>query len=149
MQPIKYILVNNDEKVKELFPCVKWAAYIAPEGNPQKGEEPTAYIVILNDTSIRNAGYELDIGAAAQTIMLCAAEKDIGTCWMGAIDRDKIRDILKIDEKYVINTLLALGYSAEEPQVYTENGTIKYHKDENGVLHVPKRKLEDILFKFM
>lgn len=149
MQPVKYVIVNNDETVKGLFPFVKWAAYIAPNGNPQKGEEPTAYIVILADTNVRKAGYEYDIGAAAQTILLCAEEDGIGSCWMQAIDRDKIRSLLNIEDQYEVNSVLSLGYPAEDSQVEDENGAIKYYKDENGTLHVPKRKREDILIKIL
>lgn len=145
MQPVKYIIVNKDETVKELFPLVKWAGYIAPKGNPQKGEEPTAYIVILADTNLRKAGFEYDIGAAAQTILLCAEEEGIGSCWMYSIDRDKIRGLLNIEEQYEINCVLSLGYPAEAPCIEDENGSIKYYKDLNGTLHVPKRKREDVL----
>lgn len=147
MQPVRYAIVNGEENVQRFFPFTNWAGYIKPAGNPAPGEEPTAYIVILADTSIRNSNYELDIGAAAQNIMLCAQEDGIGTCWLGAIDRDKIREFLQLDEKYAISTVIALGYPAENPQIEQENGTIKYYKDENGTLHVPKRKLEDIIIK--
>jgi len=149
MQPVKYAIINSDKTVKEFFHLLKWAGYIAPNGNPKEGEEPTAYIVVLADTSIRSAGYELDIGAAAQTIMLCAAEDGIGTCWLGAIDREKIRKFLNLEEKYTINTVIALGFPAEDPQIELEKGSIKYFKDENGVLHVPKRKKEDIIINIL
>lgn len=145
MQPLKYALVNEKPIVDKVFEQVKWAGYIAPEGNPKEDERPVAFIVVLADTEIRKAGYELDIGAAAQNIFLTAEEEGIGTCWMGAVDRDKIREILQIPEKYVINTVIALGYRGENPVLEDEKGSIKYYKDENGVLHVPKRKLEDII----
>lgn len=145
MQPLKYAIVDEPSKVKSVFDCVKWAGYIAPAGNPAEGEKPVAFIVILADTEIRKAGYELDIGAAAQSIFLAAAEEGIGTCWMGAIDRDKIREILSIPQRYIIDTVVALGYAAESPVTEDEKSSIKYYKDENGVLHVPKRKLEDII----
>ncbi len=147
LQPVKYIIVDEPEEVKEMFGYTRWAGYIAPEGTPKKGEEPVAYIVILADTEIRKQGYELDIGAAAQNIMLAALEEGIGTCWIGSIDRDNIRKMLDIPERYIINTVIALGYPAESPVVEEENGSIKYYKDENGVLHVPKRKLKDIILK--
>ena len=145
MQPLKYIIVDDADKVEEVFKHVKWAGYIAPAGNPGEGEKPVAYIGILVDTDIRSGGYELDIGAAAQNIFLTAEEEGIGTCWMGAIDRDAIKKALNIGEKYLLNTVVALGYPAESPVIVEENGSIKYFKDENGVLHVPKRKLSDII----
>lgn len=147
MQPLKYAIVDTKDTVDQMFELVKWAAYIAPAGNPGEGEHPVAFIVILVDTGIRSAGYELDVGAAAQNIFLSAEEEGIGTCWMGAIDREKIRGILSLPEKYLINTVIALGYPAEHPVLENESGSIKYFKDKEGVLHVPKRKLEDIIVK--
>ena len=145
MQPLKYIIVDEADKVEQIFKLVKWAAYIAPAGNPREEERPVAYIIILVDKEIRESGYELDAGAAAQNIFLTALEEGIGSCWMGAIDRDGIRKLLNIPDRYLINTLAALGYPAESPVPEDENGSIRYYKDEKGVLHVPKRKLEDVM----
>lgn len=145
LQPIKYLIVDDSEKVKDLFAHLKWAAYLAPDGTPGENERPVAYIIILIDTEIRKSGYELDVGAAVQNILLAAEEENIGTCWMGAIDREAIRKLFDIPDRYIIDTLVALGYKAESPVAEEENGSIKYYKDEKGVLHVPKRKLEDIV----
>ena len=145
LQPLKYIIVDDSEKVDAVFENVKWAGYIAPAGDPAKEERPVAFIAILVDTEIKKTGYEHDIGAAAQNIILAALEEGIGTCWMGAIDRNRIREILAIPERYILDTVIALGYPAEEPVAEDEKGSIKYYKDGSGVLHVPKRRLEDIL----
>ncbi|HHV95743.1 MAG TPA: nitroreductase [Clostridiaceae bacterium] len=147
LQPVKYIIVDDDEKVKEMFKYVRWAGYIAPEGNPKEGEEPVVYIIVLADTRIRKSGYELDIGAAIQNILLTAEEEGIGTCWIGSVDRDAVRKLFNIEDYLVINSVIALGYKGEEPIVEEMVDSIKYYKDEKGVLHVPKRKLEDIIVK--
>ncbi|HZK71401.1 MAG TPA: nitroreductase family protein [Clostridia bacterium] len=145
LQPLKYKIVDDTDTVKKVFENVKWAGYIAPTGNPAEGETPVAYIAILVDTEISKGDCGMDIGAAAQNIFLAALEDGIGTCWMGAIDRMKIREILNIPERYVLNTVIALGYPLENPVYENENGSIKYYKDHDGVLHVPKRKLQDII----
>ncbi len=147
MQPLKYVIVDEDERTAQFFKYVKWAGYIAPAGNPGDDEKPVAYIIILLDTQVRETGYELDAGAAAENIFITAQEEGIGSCWMGAIDREGIRKLLNIPERYLINTVAALGYPAESPVTEEENGTIRYYKDENGVLHVPKRKLGDVILK--
>ncbi len=155
MQPLKFMIVDHPSKVAAVFENVKWAGYIAPAGDPREGERPVAYIVILVDTDIKKAGYELDAGAAAQNIFLTALEDGVGTCWMGAIDRDKIKDVLKIPDKYIINTVVALGYMAESPvaeDISTQGvlkDSVKYYKDGQGVLHVPKRTLKEVLVDFM
>lgn len=145
-QPMKYIIVEDEMLVKSVFTTISWAGYIRPAGNPNPGEEPAAYIVALCDKQIRSSGYDVDAGSAIENILLTAVEQEIGTCWLGAINKDKLRQILEIPDKYEIHTMVALGYPAETPIIEDEKGSIKYYKDENGVLHVPKRKLTDIMF---
>jgi len=145
LQPLKYMIVDEEATVQRVFNNVKWAGYITPLGNPAENERPVAFIVILPDTEIRKTGYELDVGAAAQSIFLTALEDGIGTCWMGAIDRDAIKAVLHIPDRYNIDTVVALGYPMERPVTDEENGSVRYYKDDKGVLHVPKRKLEDII----
>lgn len=172
MQPLKYKIISGSGPEKdEVFRQLRWANYITPLRTPQKGEEPAAYIIILVDTGIRKSGCELDIGAAAQNIILTALEEGIGSCWIGSFNNNEIRQILSIPENYIINSVIALGYPAESPvgedMDETEdegehkrerkpgsepgpehkrvNGSIKYYLDENDVLHVPKRRLEDVI----
>jgi len=147
LQPVKYIIVDDENKVAKVFKHLKWAGYIAPEGNPKDGEEPVAYIIVLADTRIRKSGYELDIGAAIQNILLVAEEEGIGTCWLGSVDRDAVKKLFNIEDYFVINSVIALGYKGEEPVAEDVRDSIMYYKDEKGTLHVPKRKLEDIIIE--
>lgn len=149
MQPLKYVIVDDKAQVDAVFKHLKWAAYIAPAGNPAENERPVAFIAVLVDTDIKKSGYELDIGAAVQNILLASAAEGIGTCWIASIDRDAIVRELRIPDQYILNTVIALGYAAEEPAAEEENGSIRYYKDENGRLHVPKRSLKDVIVNFV
>ena len=147
IQPLKYVLVTSDDNVARVFDNVKWAAYIAPEGDPKEGERPTAYICILVDKDIRKDYYQIDIGLAAENIMLSAWEENIGCCLMGAIDRDNISNILDIDnDRYILDSVIALGYINQEAIFKDTDNSIKYYL-EDDILHVPKRKMDDILLK--
>lgn len=149
-QPLKYVIVNDESLLEPIFQEMRWAGHIRPAGDPQEGERPVAYIVVLVDTDIKKVAYDTDAGAAIQNILLAALGEGIGTCWLGNFIRDKISVILSVPEKYIIHSIVALGYPAEEPVIVDEQGSIKYYKDEQGVLHVPKRKLEDVaLFNTM
>lgn len=145
LQPLEFLVVSDPETRKAVFPCLRWAAYINPAGDPKPGQEPTAYIIILVNTEIREKGYEYDVGAAAENIILGALTQGIGSCWLISVNRDRLREILSIPEKYRIDSVIALGYPAENPVVEDFSGSVKYWKDEVGVLHVPKRKLEDVV----
>ena len=146
LQPLKYIIIDDPETVNEIFENVKWAVYIYPEGTPKEDEKPVAFIAVLIDKEIKSTGYELlDVGLAVQNIFLTACEEGIGTCLLAAINREKIISTLSIPENYALNSLIALGFADEKPIVEECEDSIKYYKDQDGTLHVPKRKLEDII----
>jgi len=53
---------------------------------------------------------------------------------------------LNVPDILDIVLVIALGYPAESPIVdEVKDGSIKYWLNLNGVLHVPKRRLEDIV----
>ncbi len=145
LQPLEYLVVEDEELRRSIFPSLRWAAYIAPEGNPKPGYEPQAYIIVLVNKRIRSEKYERDVGAAVENMILAAWEKGIGSCWLISIERKKLRKTLKIPEYYAIDSVLALGYPAEMPVIEEMKDSVKYWKDEGGVLHVPKRRLEEIV----
>jgi nitroreductase len=145
LQPLEFVVINNPELVELVFPKVKWAGYIAPAGDPPEGARPVAYILILINTAIKPKHGEVDAAAAIENMILTALDDGIGSCWMGAIDREQLRVMLNIPPKYDIDSVLALGYPDESPVIEDMENSIRYWKDETGVLHVPKRKLEDII----
>ena len=143
-QPLEYVIVDSQEVCREIFPCLKWAGYVRPRGNPKPDQEPVAYIVVLVNTEIDSKEYIWDAGASLEHIILTAWEEGIGSCWLLSIERDSLRAILKVPENYHIDSVIALGYPAEQPQVEDLVDSVKYWMDDSGRLHVPKRKLEDI-----
>jgi nitroreductase len=144
LQPLEFVVVDGAGPRGEIFLCLKWAAYIAPAGDPRPGEEPAAYIVTLANTEIREKMFEYDVGAAMENMILAALEKGVGSCWLLSIDRDKLRTILGVPEHYRIDSVLALGYPAEEPAVEIMGESFRYWKDAAGRLHVPKRPLASV-----
>lgn len=146
-QPLKYITVCSKEYTDRLFPLVKWAGYLAPDYNPKEDERPTAYIIVLGDSDIRENGYDMDVGAAVEHIILAALEDGIGSCWMGSVDRPAVAELFDIDGKFSISCVIAMGYPAEEPRaVEVKNGDIKYYL-EGGTLCVPKRRVDEIFIR--
>jgi nitroreductase len=144
-QPLEFVVVNDPEQKKRLFPLLKWAGYIAPKGNPQPGQKPTAYIVVLVNTSILKKGYEWDTGAAVENIILTAAEEGIGSCWLASIDHQALGNLLSVPSTHQIDAVVALGYPAEAPVVEDFVDSVEYWKDETNRLHVPKRTLESVI----
>jgi nitroreductase len=145
-QPLKYILSCEKNKNSLIFPTLVWAGYLKDWPGPVEAERPSAYIIMLVDTEI-SKNYWCDPGIAAQSILLGAAEKGLGGCIFGSVKRDELRSALKIKERYEILYVLAIGKPKEKVVLETvgPERDIKYWRDSQGVHHVPKRTLEEII----
>jgi len=148
MQPLRYILCSDRDTNAEIFSTLAWAGYLKDWPGPMEGERPAAYIVVLADTTNAIHAYiGVDHGLAMQNILLGAVERGLGGCIIGSIQRDRLRKILAIPESYEILEVLALGKPKETIVVDPVNpdGDIKYWRDAEGVHHVPKRSLDDLI----
>ena len=146
-QPLKYILSCDRKINNKIFPCIGWAAYLKDWKGPGTGERPAAYIIMLGDTDI-SSEFWCDHGISGQSILLGATEMGLGGCFIGAINKDKLRHELNIAPELTIMLIIALGEPAEEIVIESTvdtNGNIRYWRDENGTHHVPKRPLDEVI----
>ncbi len=145
-QPLKYILSCDPQKNALIFSCLGWAGYLSDWPGPPEGERPSAHIIMLGDTEI-SKNFFCDHGIAAQSIMLGAREKGLGGCIHASVKRDELSKALGIPPHYEILLALSLGKPKEVVVVETVGleGDIKYWRDSDGVHHVPKRRLDDII----
>ena len=145
MQPLRYMLFNEHDDCARIFPTLAWAGYLKDWPGPADGERPAAYIVQLGDLELTDDWW-CDDGIAAQSMLLTVVEKGFGGCIIGSVQREKLRSLLEIPECYKIIQVLALGKPAEEVIIEeAANDDIKYWRDENGVHHVPKRSLNELI----
>jgi nitroreductase len=148
IQSVEYIIVESPKMREKMFPLVRWAASLPKElRTPESGREPTAYIIVLVNTNIKKSYYDFDVGAAVENILLGAVTFGIGTCWMGSIKGEKIRALLDIPEFYEIKHVISLGYPNETSVIEPYKENFKYWKNPDGTMHVPKRDLDDIIYK--
>ena len=146
LQPLKYILSCRPPINAEIFSCLGWAAYLKDWPGPGPGERPTAYIVILGDTTISKE-FGVDHGIAGQSMLLGAREKGLAGCMLATINRKDLRKVLNIEARYKILLVLAIGKPKEEIVIETvgPDGSIRYWRDAEGVHRVPKRSLQELI----
>ena len=143
LQALKYAVIDGG-LAKQVFPLTKWSGY-HPEDAPTESEMPPAYIAILGDNEIKKNGqFETDAGASGTVICLAAEELGLSTCWLGAIKRDEIKELLGLSENYSLLYLIAVGYSGQKADYVDATDDIKYFTKDD-VLTVPKRTLDEIL----
>ncbi len=146
LQPLKYLLSSRPEQNESIFGCLAWAGYLKDWAGPKEGERPSAYIIALGDTTIAKE-FGPDLGIAGQSILLGAREMGLAGCMLGAINREMLREICHIPAHYQILLVIALGKPKEQVVIddVKPDGSIKYWRDEQGIHHVPKRSLNDII----
>lgn len=146
-QPLSYIVVKDADKVAEVFAQTRWAGYLAPEiGQPQQGEEPVLFIAVVQNLNI-NRDCDTDAGLAISNMTLAAWNHGVGSCIIGACNKEKLSEMFGLSEDQKLHTVVAFGYPTHESSIVDvkEDGDIKYFVDEKKDYFVPKRKLEDVV----
>ena len=145
-QPLKYVLSCDRRKNSLIFPNLVWARFLTNWPGPAEGERPSAYIVVLGDTEVSRF-WDYDAGIAAQSMLLGATEKGLGGCMIANVNREGLRKALKIPPRFEILLVLALGKPKEKVVIETvgPGGDTRYWRDSEGVHHVPKRPLDEII----
>lgn len=144
LQSLKYILSQSPQKNALIFPHLRLGYKDWPR--LEKGERPSAYIVILGDIRISKSS-GCDHGIAAQSILLGATEKGLAGCMIGLIEREGLRQALGIPACYKILLVLALGKAKERVVIEPvgSSGDIRFWRDSESIHHVPKRSLDEII----
>lgn len=145
LQPLKFMLVNDADTNSIIFPCLGWAGYLTDWPGPEEGERPSAYIICLLDLNICDEA-DFDLGIATQNILLGAASMGLGGCRIGSFS-GKLSTLLKLPQHLKLMMVLALGVPKEIVKITQtpQDGSIQYWHDQDGVHHVPKRKLSEII----
>ncbi len=111
-QPWKFIIIQDKELKKKIMEV----SLLYNRIQPFIGE--AAAIIVGCAT---NAGhimpngvhsYPVDLAIALDHLSLQAVKEGLGTCWIGAFDQDKIREVLHIPDDVIVVCLMTLGYPA-------------------------------------
>ncbi len=150
-QVLKFKLLNQKEDTEKMTALTGWAGLISSQVKlPPDGHHPSAYIIICHDTEIAPESPALlkDVGIAAQTIMLAAAEAGLGGCMIGCFNAAQVKEAFGLAENIIPELVLAIG-KPDETVIVTEaqNGNVAYYRDKNNVHYVPKRPLDEIILK--
>jgi nitroreductase len=145
-QPLKYYLSNDRDLNEQIFSTLAWAGYLKEWPGPEKGERPSAYIVVLLDHTISDT-FLCDDGIAMQNILLGAVEKGLGGCILRSINKPRLAGLLNLPDHLEIIDVVALGKPIETVVITNvgDAGDIRYYRDENGVHYVPKRSIDELI----
>lgn len=147
-QTLRFISVESEEKVLEIFENTKWAASLSNEiGRPKIGERPVYFIAVLTNEDKKLKFNGIDEGLVISNLTLIAAEKGIGSCIIGSVNDNKMRKILNYENNFSCEVVIAFGYTKIKSTIKEINTKEdqSYYLDEDKNYIVPKYKVEDIV----
>ena len=146
-QPLSYIVIRDAERVADVFAYTKWAGALPPEqGQPKEGERPVLFIAVVQNLDI-NPNCDTDAGLAIGNMTLAAWNHGVGSCMIGACNKQALSEMFGLTEKQQLHTVVAFGYPSHESHIVDmeDPQQFKYYLNDKRDYVVPKRKLEDVV----
>jgi nitroreductase len=150
-QLCEYIIVDDEKLMPRMFDSVSvWGQRETPNEKPDVRRGPKAYVVVTIN-NVWEAEHSrprwitnIDVGFAAENLILVALEQGVGACPALMFKGEKLKQLLNIPDSHDVALVVAMGYPDESPVMEVATDSIKLWVDSQGVRHVPKRRLADI-----
>ena len=111
-QEWRFIVVQDPELRKRMIEAARGQEFV--------GQAPVVIAACAEGTDhLMPCGlpcYAIDVAIALDHLSLAAVEEGLGTCWIGAFDQQKVKDLLGIPEEICVVELMPLGYPADTPR---------------------------------
>ena len=144
-QPLRYIYVRDVETVNAIFDITGWGGALPNGlGRPKVGERPTMFTAVLAARDLVTKFTDFDAGLAVSNMTLAAWECGVGSCILGSVNVEKLREILAIPAELDVITAVGFGYPTHTSTIVDSDGSdLRYYLDENKNYLVPKREIKD------
>ena len=110
-QEWRFIVVKNKKTREKLAEAANSQTFV--------GEAPVIIVACSTESErVMPCGqyaYTVDLSIAVSFMILEATEQGLGTCWLGAYDEEKVRNVLEIPERIRVPAMFTLGYADEDP----------------------------------
>ena len=140
-QPLRFKLVTGADAAL-VHPLVKLGAALPEERLPHPGEEPSAYLIVCSAASGKVV--DMDLGFAAQSILLKAVEMGLGGIFILNFQADALRDALQLP----LPPLAVIGLGKPLERIFlvpVKEGTDLNYYRKDGAHFVPKLQVEDLV----
>ena len=141
-QVLRFKLVAGEDSPR-LQQYTRWGGALPELNLPFKGTEPSAFIIICS-TVPENKWVDIDLGIAAQSMLLKAVEMGLNGICIGAFNKNEVTAEFALPHEPVL--VLAIGKGAENIQLTrVKEGESQTYYRKDGVHFVPKLGLDDLV----
>ena len=112
-QEWRFVIVRDPETRRKLAEAADRQTFV--------GGAPAVIVACAEtDGHIMRCGqpsYPIDVAIALDHVTLAATELGLGTCWIGAFDERRVKEILSIPERIRVVELMPIGYPSDPSPV--------------------------------
>ena len=142
-QVLRFKLLTRDSGSEAMQGLYKLGGALPELHLPFPGTEPEAFIIICSMVT-PDKWVHMDVGIAAQSMLLKAVEMGLGGICIGAFNKEKVTETFSLPCEPLL--ILAIGKPAEKIELVPVRAgePLKYYR-ENGVHYVPKITADDLI----
>jgi nitroreductase len=101
-QPWRFVVVQERKTLQQIGALASSGPYIA--------DAPLAIAIVIEGAK----NPFIDATRAAECLMLAAWGEGVGSCWVGGLDRPKIKELLGVPADAELVTVIPFGYPTDE-----------------------------------
>jgi nitroreductase len=102
LQPWHFVVIQDKGTLKQLGSLCTTGRFI---------EQASCAVAVVTDPA--NNWHEIDGARAVQNMELAGWNEGVGTCWIGNMERERIKELLAIPQQLHLLTILPFGYPVE------------------------------------
>ncbi len=143
-QVLRFKLVTKETGADIIVQNMKLGGLLPELHLPYPGTEPEAFIIMCS-TIPENKFVDIDLGIAAQSMLLKATEMGLNGIMIGAFNKAKITEAFQLPYEPLL--ILAIGKGAEKIKLkpVNEGEKLAYYRDADDLQFVPKIRWEQLV----
>ncbi|NIR88104.1 nitroreductase [Candidatus Bathyarchaeota archaeon] len=102
-QPWHFIVIT-EPRIKEKLARGRWNRFIKDSA-----------VTIVGCGYASNRWSTIDVAIALENMVIAAEAQEVGSCWIGDFEEEKVKELLDIPDNLKVVALVAFGYPAEKP----------------------------------
>lgn len=145
-QVLRFKLVTQETGADTIVQNMKLGGLLPELHLPFEGTEPNAFIIICS-TIPENKFVDIDLGIAAQSMLLKATEMGLNGIMIGAFNKAKIIEAFNLSYEPLLILAIGKGNEKIELQPVDDGEKLAYYRDEKGIQYVPKIRWEQLMIQ--
>lgn len=106
-QPWHFVLVRSKDQKRRLAEACSGQTWLA---------DADAILAGVGKPTVNEKWYPVDVAIAMQNMILAATSLGYGTCWIGAFDEARVKEVLGIPEEMRVVAVTPIGVPGDKPE---------------------------------